>query len=292
MKHIFLSYSRADTDTMGRVRESLSGEGLSVWTDENLTPGTPSWKQAIERAIEDAGCVVVLLSPEAKKSEWVANELGYANTHGIAVFPALIRGEEKEAVPLELINAQRIDARTRFLAAMQMLVDAVQAHLKTLEEPDTPTEAGIEWTNRSEAYVRFWKGLQERSKGRTELFVNLKPRDQYWMNTGIGRQGISLGYVLSNRWASVDLYIDTGDKQRNKAVFDALQAQQAAIEADFGERLEWLRLEHKRSSRIIRRFEEGGLTPTDDWPALQDRMIDAMIRLDRAFRERVGKIEV
>ena len=65
---LFLSYSRADSDTMGRVREALTGEGLSVWTDENLTPGTPSWKQAIERAIEDAGCQnglqLILLMPE------------------------------------------------------------------------------------------------------------------------------------------------------------------------------------------------------------------------------------
>jgi len=292
LKHVFLSYSRADSEVMTRVREALTGEGIAVWTDESLTPGTTSWKQAIERAIEDAGCVAVLLSPDAKKSEWVANELGYAYAHEIAVFPVLIRGEERESVPLGLINAQRVDARTRFLAAMQMLVDAVRAHLKTLEQPDAPTEESIEWSSRGEAYLRFWKLLQERSQGRTQLFVNLKPRDQYWMNTGIGRQGISLGYVISAHWTSVDLYIDTGDKQRNKAVFDALLAQKEAVEADFGERLEWLRLEHKRSSRIIRKFEDGGLTPADGWPTLQDRMIDAMIRLDRTFRERVAKIEV
>jgi hypothetical protein len=90
-------------------------------------------------------------------------------------------------------------------------------------------------------------------------------------------------------WGASELYIDhdheTGAK--NKAIFDALAAQKKEIEADFGGSLEWERLNDKRASRIRKRFEDGGLAKPDSWPSLQNEMIEAMIRLDKALRGRL-----
>jgi hypothetical protein len=294
MSHIFLSYSRADTEMMRRVRNALVGEGLSVWTDENLLPGTPSWQAGIQQAIEKAWCVVVLLSPDAKKSDWIANELSYADMQDLAIFPVLIRGEEKESVLLSLINIQRIDVRTRFLAQMQALVDALEAHQNALATSDErPVEAPSIQPNRNKLQLRFWKELQERSKGKTSLFINLQPHARHWMSTSAGRSGISLGYVVSMmNWSSVELYIDVGDKVKNKSVFDTLFASKEAIETEYGDQLVWQRLDNKRASRIMQRFDGVGLTAQDKWPDLQDRMIDAMIRLDHVFRPRLANIKL
>lgn len=129
MKHVFLSYSRTDLTTMARIRDDFQAAGLSVWTDEQLEPGTPSWKDSIQEAIEEAGCVVVVLSPDAKKSPWVERELGYAASRGIKIFPVLARGTEQDAVPFELINAQWIDIRGHDAALQQKLIPAVDACL-------------------------------------------------------------------------------------------------------------------------------------------------------------------
>jgi hypothetical protein len=75
---VFLSYSRTDGAIMRRVSDDLRKHGFLVWNDEALEPGTPSWKDAIEAAIEGAKTVVAMLSPEAKKSEWIERELDYA----------------------------------------------------------------------------------------------------------------------------------------------------------------------------------------------------------------------
>jgi hypothetical protein len=72
MSHIFLSYSRRDIQTMRRLRDDLKAEGLQVWSDERLEPGTDEWKKAIEEAIKDAAGVAVIMSPEGKNSKWVA----------------------------------------------------------------------------------------------------------------------------------------------------------------------------------------------------------------------------
>jgi len=129
-RHIFLSYSRADDDLMGRVRDDLAGEGFKIWTDANLTPGTPSWKDGIEQAIEGASCLVVILSPDSKQSEWVKRELDYALAYGLPIFPLLARGDERSAVPFALISTQRIDLREQYAPGLQNLMAVIRQQIK------------------------------------------------------------------------------------------------------------------------------------------------------------------
>lgn len=167
-----------------------------------------------------------------------------------------------------------------------------------LSMPDKQTkevgEKKKEWADRHYNRLEFWKGLLERSKDKTKLFSNISPGRYHWIGTGSGKSGVTFNYVILMDWSSVELYIDhdkdTG--QKNKAIFDALYAQKDVIEKEFGSSLEWERLEDKRASRIRRRFESGGLASPESWPALQDAMIDAMVRLDKALRPRVAKIEI
>lgn len=291
MKHIFLSYSRTDSDMMKRLRDTLSDEGLPIWTDESLTPGTPSWQSAIEEALENAGGVVVLLSPDARKSQWVANELSFASAQGVSIFPVLVRGEEKDSVPLQLANTQRVDLRQRFLVGMQALVDALREHLAKLGSADEAPPDDAAWMDRRRQYVQFWKMLQERSKGRTDLFTKLTNLDTYFLSTSAGRKGFKLGYLIALNWGTVNVYIDIGNKERNKAFFDALYAQRDAIESEVGETLDWRRLDNKRACQFGRKFEDGGLENRDSWPKLIDRMIDSMIRLDQAVRPRLEALD-
>jgi formylglycine-generating enzyme required for sulfatase activity len=108
---LFLSYNRHDSSTMRPVREALHATGLTVWTDEGLEAGTPSWRAAIEEAIRQAKAMVVLLSPAAKSSVWVDNEVAYAQALDKPVFPILVAGDIANAVPINLIRVQWIDGR-------------------------------------------------------------------------------------------------------------------------------------------------------------------------------------
>ncbi len=124
--HVFLSYSHKDTEAMRHVRDDLRAEGLAVWNDENLTPGTPSWKNAIEQAIENTGCLVVILSPDAKGSEWIEREMDYARACGVPILPVLAGGDERSAIPFELINVQLVDIRSDYETGFRHLVAAVR----------------------------------------------------------------------------------------------------------------------------------------------------------------------
>jgi len=54
----------------------------------------------------------------------------------------------------------------------------------------------------------------------------------------------------------------------------------------------WQELPESRGCRICKLVEGGWRTPEDDWPALQDRLIDAMVRLERALKGPIHDLKV
>lgn len=140
---------------------------------------------------------------------------------------------------------------------------------------------------------RFWEQLLERAKERgVGLHAHVSPSTEHWLSAGAGKAGLSFSYVV---WlkdkAAVELYIDTGDQSRNKAIFDRLYAQRERIEQEFGRPLVWERLDARRASRVRYVLEAGGLGDGEDrWPAIQDAMVDAMDRLARALKPHIAAV--
>ncbi len=134
-QHVFLTYSRIDTPIMHDISKFLRQSGIRVWTDESLEPGTPSWRQAIARAIENAGCMLVILSPEAKESKWVGEELSYAEVLKVQVFPVLARGDERTSVPFGLSGVQWADIRNEetYQEDLSTLAHTIAAFLRDHE---------------------------------------------------------------------------------------------------------------------------------------------------------------
>jgi len=94
---------------------------------------------------------------------------------------------------------------------------------------------------------------------------------------------VRYAYVLGRREAGVQVIIDRRDAARSKALFDALAASRPAIEAAFGAPLRWERLDQHRRCRVSWTTPIASLDVEANWPAVQDVLIDAMIRLAGAF---------
>jgi hypothetical protein len=125
---VFISYSHQDSILMVRISYDLRASGLTIWSDVDLNPGTESWRKAIEDAIDEADCLVVIFSPDAKESKWVTAELDYATTQRKPIFPVLARGDEYDAVPFGFSTAQWIDVRdtSRYAHELPKLINAVR----------------------------------------------------------------------------------------------------------------------------------------------------------------------
>ena len=109
--HVFISYSRDDTRAMQRIKRTLNESGIDAWTDEGIEIGTPNWQLAIEKAIEECLCMVCILTPSAKQSHWVREELVYATFHEKQVYMIHTRGDYKQVAILGFAVAQLIDVR-------------------------------------------------------------------------------------------------------------------------------------------------------------------------------------
>ncbi|MCA9903127.1 MAG: toll/interleukin-1 receptor domain-containing protein [Anaerolineae bacterium] len=129
---VFISYSRRNAEIMRRIRADLRSGGMNVWTDENLQPGTPSWRRAVEAAIRGARSMVIIMTPDSKESEWVERELNAARENGVPIFPILARGSNKNAVPLQLNSYQYVDIRKEedYRTSILKLTKAVRAEIK------------------------------------------------------------------------------------------------------------------------------------------------------------------
>lgn len=125
---------------MQRIRSELHVAGLSVWTDEGIEPGTPSWRKTIENAIKNADCLIVIFSPGACQSYWVQAELDYAWTQHKAIFPILARGNESESIPMGFAGYQYTDIRDDLLAEsnLQHLIAILKRKLVSNVTSDYP----------------------------------------------------------------------------------------------------------------------------------------------------------
>ncbi len=134
IRHVFISYSRRDDIVMRRTVDFLRKQGIKIWVDnEKLTPGTPIWEEEIEKAINNAYAVVVMLSPDAKNSEWVRREITYADQYRKRVFPVLVNGDEDASIPLRLITRQFVDIRANENIGLNSLTAAITFYAEEIE---------------------------------------------------------------------------------------------------------------------------------------------------------------
>lgn len=89
--HLFISYSRKDSEVVRWAVSRLEAAGYTVWMDRTeLLGGTP-WQRVIPREIRSAEALLLMLTPNAVTSEWVRREFFYALRKRIRIIPILVR---------------------------------------------------------------------------------------------------------------------------------------------------------------------------------------------------------
>jgi len=177
------------------------------------------------------------------------------------------------------------------LEAFQIESSPPAPHFSIVSEPSRQIkEAGEVKGELAERHIRrleFWKQLLEKSNEKMTLFSNVSPSKDNWISAGAGISGVLYQYVILMDGARIQLSIESGDSDKNKEIFDALHKSKQQIERDFGKQLVWRRLDDTKSSRIEKVFENKGLKDMDDWSDIQDKMIDAMIRFEKALGKHI-----
>lgn len=86
---IFISYAHEDSALVDELCNRLSAAGMQFFRDTKEILWGGSISSDVQQALEQAGGVVVVVSPASVKSQWVPYEIGYATALRKPILPFL-----------------------------------------------------------------------------------------------------------------------------------------------------------------------------------------------------------
>jgi hypothetical protein len=144
--HVFISYRHGDDDLyVRRLADFLTGEGLPVWYDGEIVTGD-RWDEVIREQIDTCAALLVVMTPAAERSSWVAREIDQAELKNKPIFPLLLSGQrffrlshlQYEDVANGLMPGGSLVARLRANAGQQAAPVA-----QTTKQPPRPPSAPV-----------------------------------------------------------------------------------------------------------------------------------------------------
>ena len=154
--------------------------------------------------------------------------------------------------------------------------------IKAKETEEKSTEVVLK--KRHTVRREYWElALDTFQQSTYNLYDNISPSNDHWLSAGSGLSGCHYDLVLLKKKLRVDLWLDRRTSEENKFLFDFLAAMKDDIEAEFGEPLEWLRLDDKKSSRVQFSCETDGFNK-DTWPQSVAWHLEYMSKLEQALK--------
>jgi hypothetical protein len=141
-----------------------------------------------------------------------------------------------------------------------------------------------EFAEKDQKRLEFFRQLLELSNAKTALFKNVSPAGyQGWLNAGAGKSGLAWSFVVRRNDGRAELFL-CSDAQTNLKRFNNLLSKKEEIETAFDEPLEWDFKENRKQHYIRSWTKIGGIDNEDQWPAIQNDLVNRMIRLEKALR--------
>lgn len=220
---------------------------------------------------------IVLASAEFSKE--LTTAVIWLNDHGLDI---------------KCVRMQPYEDNGRLLVDVQQVIPLPEAAAYQVQIREKEQRGRQERAERYGIRMKFWRGLLSKAAAKTSLHANISPGEYHWLGTSSGIRGLNYNYVIRQDEGTVELYIDKGadEDETNKRIFDWLLGRKVQIEKSFEGELSWQRLDDKRSCRIAYTTTAGGWRSDESkWPEVQDAMIDAMVRLERAIKSQLPELK-
>lgn len=191
----------------------------------------------------------------------------------------------------ELLNGYyieyNIDSKTKFNVLKKLL------RLFNLEDEliiKYEYKENSESTNRFAVRREFWKQLLPQIVD-TELFSNINPTKDHWLSAGAGISGLRYTFVVTSKYARIELAIIKSSKEKNKEIFKQLITEKNNIETIFGNPLEWEELPENKMSRIKYELRGVNLFDKADWNKMSQFLIKYIPKFESALQKSIKKIK-
>lgn len=146
MTEVFISYSRRDIEVAKSIVKFLRSKHYVTWRDEDNLPLGGDWTVELERAINRADVVLVLLSEHSVESEMVRKEAAWAKEEAKKpVIPVILQPNIK--VPLVIFTEQRQAMFPNFSEACDQLHRFLEANFTAPKTQDIQATVTVKKDN-------------------------------------------------------------------------------------------------------------------------------------------------
>ncbi|HEX4034404.1 MAG TPA: TIR domain-containing protein [Solirubrobacteraceae bacterium] len=147
MADVFVSYSRRDSDFVGRLTRAIEECGKQVWLDTEGIADADVFPQAIRTAIEGSDAFLFVITPASVASRYCESEVDYARQLGKRIVPILREAVDDDGLPAAIRDRSWIpfaDEAT-FRGSLERLLRAVDTDLEFAREHTRWLVKAIEW---------------------------------------------------------------------------------------------------------------------------------------------------
>ena len=138
-------------------------------------------------------------------------------------------------------------------------------------------------SGKAQLYRDFWARFLDRVHEERPGWTNARiPSTDNWMTMPAPLPHCQTGANFTRTHVRTELYVDSGEADSTRLVYDALSEHRADIEALYGGSLEWEPLPDRRACRIAA-YTPGDVTQADQHEAYIDWLIDTGTRLRHAL---------
>jgi HEAT repeat protein len=88
--HVFVSYKHNEKEFADMLIGQLHAANFNVWLDTEQLRAGENWRESINHAIKESFAMIVVITPDAKTSEFVTYEWAFAQGAGIKVIPIML----------------------------------------------------------------------------------------------------------------------------------------------------------------------------------------------------------
>jgi hypothetical protein len=265
-------------------REQAAGDFNVDLVAEDDSGSTVVIENQLEKSNHDhLGKVITYLAAlDARVAVWIVSDPRPEHTKAVTWL------NESRLANFYLVKAEAISIDSSAPACLFTLITGPSEETRVAGETKQDIADGYE--------IRrdFWETLLERARQKTKLYNTLSSSKYGWIAFASGKPGLSFVTSIKQHSATTELVIDRGKDAdvENRTILEQLKSHKADIEQKFGGPLEWYQQEGVRLCRVIHEVKVGGYRDEKaKWPEIQDAIIDAMMRLEKALRPYLQAIQ-
>lgn len=148
-----------------------------------------------------------------------------------------------------------------------------------------------EFAERHVLRLEFWTQLLNKINSKYSFCRNISPKKDNWISIALGMSGVSLNLVVTKNHVRSEVYINRGNKEENKKIFDYFYSIRNKIEKEFGDKLIWNRMEDNITSAIEHRLNNVDVSNKNDWDKINDFLINNSSRMFKVFKGHIKELK-